>query len=257
MRVRIPENVLPGAEGFFLEGSDSGVMLIHGGGGGSASDMRELGQYIFEKTGCSVYAPLLPGFGTRKEELARMKVEDWLSALKEDFELLKEEMQKIMVIGHSMGGVKALYLAGKFPKDVTAVVSISAPTKIKSFLMKLVPFFKIFIKYWKLNDEKAFKKISNGLWVGYEKFPLAIVSQFKKLMKLNNAQLHQIIAPILIIQGKNDEFVSGNSPQVIYDRVSSLDKTIKWFDSDHAILFSKVKEEMFASVTEFITRIRG
>ena len=73
-------------------------------------------------------------------------------------------------------------------------------------------------------------------------------------IKLNNAQLHMIIAPILIIQGNNDEFVPENSPQEIYDNVSSLDKTIKWFDSDHAILFSSVKEEMFSSVAEFLMK---
>ncbi len=254
MKLKNPENVLPGAEGFFLNGSNIGVMLIHGGGGGSASDMREIGQYIFEKTGYSVFAPLLLGYGTTKEELAVTKVEDWLTALKQNFREFKDEMQKLFLIGHSMGGVMALYLAGEFANNVSAVVSISAPTKLKGFLVKLVPFFKLFIKYWKQNDEAAFKKISNGKWVGYEKIPLAIVGRMKKVIKLNNTQLTRVSAPILIIQGHADEFVPKESPQWIYDQVSSREKTIKWFESDHAILFSKAKTEMFFSITEFLRK---
>ncbi|MHA1264542.1 MAG: alpha/beta hydrolase [Candidatus Helarchaeota archaeon] len=255
MKVRIPKNVISGAEGFFLKGSETAVMLIHGGGGGSASDMREIGEYIFEKTGYSVYVPLLPGYGTTKEELAETKVEDWLNAVTQDFQELRQEMQKVFVIGHSMGGVLALYLASEFPTEVAGVVAISAPTKLKGILIKFVPFFKLFIKYWKITDAKKFKQISNGLWVGYERIPLGIVGRMKQLIKLNNARLSQITAPILIIQGTKDQFVPQSSPKWIYEKVSSPNKTLKWFDSNHEILFSKVKVELFTSIVEWMQKI--
>ncbi|NVM56032.1 MAG: alpha/beta fold hydrolase [Candidatus Helarchaeota archaeon] len=254
MKLKMSENVMPGAEGFFLKGTDYGIMLIHGGGGGTAADMRELGQFIHEKTGYSVFAPLLPGYGTTKEELAKIQVEDWLSALKQDFIELKNEVQKVFLLGHSMGGVSALYLAGEFSKEVAGVIAISTPTKIKGFLIKLVPLARLFIKYWKQNDLEEFNRVSGGIWVGYEKIPLSIVGKFKKLMKLNNAQLNRITAPILIIQGRDDEFVPRHSPTKIYENVSSTDKSITWFDSDHAILFSKIKIDMFLHVVEFLKK---
>ncbi|MHA1130887.1 MAG: alpha/beta hydrolase, partial [Candidatus Helarchaeota archaeon] len=164
----------------------------------------------------------------------------------------RAEYDSISLLGHSMGGVFALYLAGEFAKDITAVVTLSAPTRIQGLLIKLVPFFKLFVKYWKQNDVAQFKRVSNGLWVGYEKIPLNLVGKFKKLFKLNNAQLARIVAPLLIIQGTKDEFVPKESPQIIYDNVSSTEKTIKWFESDHAILFSKIKEELFSYIVEFL-----
>lgn len=254
MKVTTPINVLPGAEGFFLQGSDIGVMLIHGGGGGSASDMRELGQFIFEKLGYSVYAPLLPGYGTTKEDLAKIQLDDWLTAVKEGFKELKSEMQKVFVIGHSMGGVLALYVAGEFADDVAAVVSICAPTRIKGLLIKFVPFFNIFIKYWKQNDVEEFQRVSNGLWVGYEKVPLNMVAKFKRLMKLNNSRLSKIVAPILLIHATNDEFVPQDSPKLIYEQVSSSQKTIEYIESDHAILFSQRKMELFTLIQEFLKK---
>jgi carboxylesterase len=252
MKLITPTNALPGAGPFYFEGSKQAVLLIHGGGGGSASDMKELGAFIHNQLGYTVYAPLLPGYGTTKEDLHKTQLDDWLSFLKQELQKLKTENEKIYLVGHSMGGVFALFLAGEFAEDVAAVVSICAPTRIKGLLIKLVPFFKIFVKYWKQNDEAEFKRVSNGLWVGYEKIPLNMVGKFKNLFKLNNAQLHRITAPITIISGSRDEFVPEESAQFIYDHVNSAIKSKKQFDSDHAILFSKVKSDMFSYITEFL-----
>ncbi len=254
MKLRFPENVLPGAEPFYLKGSDTGVMLIHGGGGGTTADMRELGQFLHKEAGYTILAPLLPGYGTTKEDLAGTTYEDWINSVKQNFLELKSEMKKLFVVGHSMGGVLALFLGSAFPTDIAGIVSISAPTKLKGFLIKLVPFFRLFVKYWKVINVEAFKKITNGIWVGYEQIPLKIVSDFHKLMKLNNTQLNRIMAPILIIQGHQDEFVPAQSPVRIHETVNSSDKTIKWFDSDHAILFSKIKLELFSGIVNFIRK---
>ena len=255
MKLKMPENVLPGAEGFYLEGTKSaGVMLIHGGGGGTAADMREIGQFIHEETGYSVLAPLLPGYGTRKEDLLPIQVEDWLNALRQYFIELKNEVQKVFLLGHSMGGVLALYLAGEYSKRVAGVIAISTPIKIKGFLIKFVPIFKHIIKYWKLNDLEEFARVTNGIWAGYESIPLSVIGKFQKLIKQNKKQLHRITAPVLIIQGHRDEFVTKGSPTHIFENVSSTDKTIKWFDSDHAILFSKIKIDMFSHVVEFLKK---
>jgi carboxylesterase len=67
--------------------------------------------------------------------------------------------------------------------------------------------------------------------------------------------LPQIIAPILIIQAEHDEFVPKNSSSQIYESVSSTDKSIKWFDSDHAIIFAKIKLDLFANIVEFIKKL--
>jgi len=255
MKIQNPDNVLPGAEGFFLKGSDTGVMMIHGGGGGTTADMREFSQYIHEATGFSVFVPLLPGYGTVKEDLLNIQVEDWLSAVKNWFLEFKNEMKKTFVLGHSMGGVLALFLGSEFVKDISGIVSISAPVKFKGLLIKFVPVFKYLLKYIRQNDLEEWARVTDGVWTGYEYIPLSIVGKFKKLVKLNSAQLNKITAPILIIQGTRDDFITKQSPTQIFEKVRSTDKTLKWFDSDHAILFSSIKTDMFASVIEFLKRL--
>ena len=62
------------------------------------------------------------------------------------------------------------------------IIAICAPTKLKGFMIKLLPIFNLFVKYWKVNDLEAFQKVSNGIWVGYEVIPLNAPKKFKKLM---------------------------------------------------------------------------
>ncbi|TFG05175.1 MAG: alpha/beta fold hydrolase [Promethearchaeota archaeon] len=255
MKVKNPPNVLPGAEGFLIEGSDYGVMLIHGGGGGSAADMREIGAFINEYTGFTVFAPLLPGFGTVKEDLVDVTVADWINAVKAGFQEFQRDLKKTFVLGHSMGGVLALYLASEYIDQIAGVISISAPMKLKGLLIKFVPFFRHFLKFYKQNDLEEWARVTNGIWVGYEYIPLSIVGKFKNLIKMTYGQLNQITSPILIIQGTRDEFVTKQSPARIYEKVGSSRKTLLWFNSDHAILFAQIKTDMFKAVVDFLKQL--
>ncbi|MBD3228118.1 MAG: alpha/beta fold hydrolase [Candidatus Lokiarchaeota archaeon] len=254
MDLRTPENVMKGAEGFYLKGNERGVFLIHGGGGGTAADMREIGNYIHEESGYSVFAPLLPGYGTTKEDLKTIHVDDWINALKQWFREFKNEVDEVFVIGHSMGGVQALIITSEFPEEVSGVVSISTPIKLKGFLLKLVPFFKLFITYWKVNDLEKFARIYDGKWVGYERIPLNLVSKFKKLMRIMLDNLDKVKAPILIIQGNRDQYINEKSAIKIYNEVNSETKDIVWLNCNHEILFSDVKKELFSKIINFLKK---
>ena len=94
----------------------------------------------------------------------------------------------------------------------------------------------------------------NGIWVVYAKIPLNTLSKIKKLIRITKANLNQLKSPILIIQGNKDQFVPKSSPNFIYNSVSSTDKSIKWFDTTHEILFSKIKNELFSTITEFLKK---
>ena len=114
---------------------------------------------------------------------------------------------------------------------------------------------RILFKIGKVNDLEEFQKISNGTWVGYESLPLNVPKKFKKLMKLNNSQLGRVKAPILIINATKDQYVPKSSPLKIYNTVNSTEKSIQWFESDHAILNSDIKTEMFSIIVDFLKKL--
>jgi esterase/lipase len=110
--------VHPAAQPYFFQGRDTGCfrntgcLLIHGFTG-SPPELLPLGKYLAER-GCMVAAPLLAGHGTRVEDLAATSWQDWLQSAADALKRLREEpIERIFLIGISMGGLLSLMLAAE------------------------------------------------------------------------------------------------------------------------------------------------
>lgn len=101
--------VLAGAEPWSAAGGDSGVLVLHGFTG-SPQSVRGLAE-AFAAAGFTVELPLLPGHGTRVEDMLRTRWEDWLGAAEESCADLVARCERVVVAGLSMGGTLALWLA--------------------------------------------------------------------------------------------------------------------------------------------------
>ena len=144
--------IMDGAGPFLFKGNKIGILMIHGGGGGTCADLKPLAEDLHTKGGYTIRVPLLPGFGTSPEILKNTRIEDWFLALKEEITTLMHTSDKVFVGGHSMGGLLTLILAADY--DFDGIFTISAPAGLQSFLINLVPVFKIFMKYHKVSSEK-------------------------------------------------------------------------------------------------------
>ena len=137
---------------FYYKGNELGILLLHGGGGGTAVDLRPIAEDLNKKSGFTTKVPLLPGFGTSPKELREIQISNWLETIITEFKSLKETCHQIIVGGHSMGGILALILASEVSVD--GLFSIAAPIAIKGFLPKLVPLLSLFIKYHSIESDK-------------------------------------------------------------------------------------------------------
>ncbi len=203
---------LSGAGPFYFNGNDIGILIIHGGGGGTCADLKPLGEDL-QKKGYTVHIPLLPGFGTSPDDLRITPLSAWKRALEREITLIREKCEKIIVGGHSMGGVFSLILASN--NNIDGVFTISAPIGIRGLAPKLVPLLKIFVKYYPI-PLKEFKQETNGKWVGYNKIPLNVIGKFNKLIEEMRKTLGEINCPALFFQGRLDSVIKKNSMDFIY-----------------------------------------
>ena len=244
---------LPGAGPFHFDGNDIGIIIIHGGGGGTCADLKPLGKDLHKKQGYTVHIPLLPGFGTSPEDLRNTHLSAWIRALEKEIILIREKCERIIVGGHSMGGVLSLILASNI--NIDGVFTISAPIGIRGFAPKLVPLLKIFIKYYPITSKKL-KQETNGKWVGYDKIPLNIVGKFNKLMKEMKKALGAITCPALFFQGRLDSQIKKGSMDFIYEIVNSKVKKKIWLDhNEHSILCSPDHDEIVSTIINFIDEV--
>lgn len=99
-----------------------GVLLIHGFTGQTYS-LRPLAM-AFARSGFAVELPLLPGHGTSVEDLETCRFSDWTSFLEAALEEMSTRVDDVVLVGHSMGGTLACWLAERHDR-VAGVILIN------------------------------------------------------------------------------------------------------------------------------------
>lgn len=239
---------------FFLSGSGNiNILLLHGFTA-TTVEVRPLAKFL-HSTGHSIFAPLLPGHGTRPEDLISVHWEDWYQAAEEGYKKLAEPGKKIFVGGESMGGLLSLLLAANHP-EITGILLFAPALIIRGIWQAkwVAPFRKIMPKgYLKEANNRTEDQLP---WQGYNVLTLPAVAQLATLQKIINARLDQVAQPILIFQGKLDGTVDAAGAQKIFNAVRSTDKTLIWLEeSGHCLLLDRELNQVKSIAHNFIQRL--
>ena len=226
------------------------VLIIHGFAGGTY-DEEVLANYLELNMFFDVFQYTLPG---HNKNLSKVKYEDWIKKSEDMVEyLIKNGYRTIYVIGHSMGGVIATYLASKY-KEIKRLV-LCAPA----------------FKY--LSVEKDKKNISDSI-----KSTPNIIKTYgrdeilSRFLKLNPSSLKefsnlvlkyydtpkQVTCPVLIIQGKSDDVVPISSSLYVYNNVKSDVKKIVYVnDLTHDVFNRTRSKEIINIIDSFLKRLES
>jgi carboxylesterase len=237
---------------FFYSGGKTGILLIHGFTG-TPSELRPMGDYL-HKQGFTVSAPLLAGHGTTPEDLQSTSWQDWISNVESAYaDIQKTGIEKLYVAGLSMGGILALLLAYEHQANISGVVSMCAPIKVRDFRANFVRLIHWFMPF-SLRGEQKHPDIEQHL-IPYDRTPLKSVAELNRLIRFVRKKLNQIHIPTLIVQSRNDETVSPSSGTIIYNSIAAADKTLTWYEnSSHIITVDKERRKLFQEVEQFVLR---
>ncbi len=221
---------------FFHQGSEDGILLMHGFTG-SAAHMRKIADQLAAK-GYTVSTINLPGHATTEADMAKSTWQDWLNAAKRATLELKEICKRVTVCGLSMGGVLALLVAEQMQVD--ACVPISAPTAVRNRLLGLAaiaaPMYPRVA--WGAGTERH-KVLDKDYDFGYSGFPTKKGGDLNRLIKMARKNLYAITCPILCIQSKHDETIWAGSADDILEHVSSEKRQKLWLTNvPHVVTIS-------------------
>jgi carboxylesterase len=256
---------MPGAGPFYFDGNEIGILMIHGGGGGTCADLKPLARDLHKQGGYTIHLPLLPGFGSTPEQLKETSVAEWKMALDKDLDFLKQKCEKVIVGGHSMGGILSLILASKY--DFDGIFTISTPIGIKWssselfpvllkwFGYKLFRFFRSSLMYYSVGAEKL-REETNNKWVGYDKMPFNIAPKARKLMKEMKMALPKVQCPALFLQGRLDSIIKKVSMDSLFNITSSKNKRKVWLENtEHPILLCPDHDQIISELLTFIRNL--
>ncbi len=254
----------PAPEPFRMAGNGTGVLLVHGYSG-SPPEMLPVARYLHERGGYTVAGPLLPGHGTRPEDMQRIRWQQWANAVNYAYANLAAECERVFLVGLSMGGLLSLYqaerLAGDTDSKLVGIVALSTPIYIDSWLVPLAPFAKHIVR-WQGSEQRTLEqKISvrdktavKELWA-YLRTPSQAAHQLLVLIKNVRRNLDLIKAPILIMHSRHDTTAPPPSAQIIFDSVGSADKQLIWLDnSNHVITVDHDRARVLQATYDFINQ---
>ena len=188
------------------------ILLIHGFAGGSY-DYGDLPNDLELINNYKVFTYTLPGHN--KSIINNVTKEDWIKKSEYQIEkIINHGYKDIYVIGHSMGGVIASYLASRY-KEVKKLV-LAAPA---------FQYFKF--ENNKINILESIKVVPN-LFKDYDKaevisrifkVPIPTIREFISLVKEHHDDIKNIKCPTLIIHGTKDEIVPNSSTLYVYDNI--------------------------------------
>jgi carboxylesterase len=244
--------VLPGAEPFRHEGGEVGVLLCHGFTGCPQS-LRPWAGYLAER-GLTVSLPLLPGHGTRWQDMQVTGWQDWYAEVDRELRLLRERCAHVFVAGLSMGGALALRLAAKHGDAVTGVVVVNPANKVHGLSAYALPVARHVVRTTKGIASDIAKEGAAEL--GYDRVPLHAAHSLRTFFRLVDGELPQVTQPLLLLRSPQDHVVPPADSARILSRVSSVDVTeILLEHSYHVATLDHDADRIFEESLGFIGRL--
>jgi carboxylesterase len=250
-----------------LRGSKRLLICFHGFPA-TPSDFRRMAD-VSASRGYDMVAPLLPGCGTRPEDLLPMNFKDFIEAARSVWREHAKNYEKAFLVGTSVGGALALATAQEFCGEPAAVATMGSPIvlnavirhgMLKSPFLYLAPIIGPFIKSIgaKLPDQKRVGQDGDEAWLGYRGTYPAFSWTLQTGLRSIERKLGQITCPILICHARGDRVISDRNAMIIARAVGSSRIELDIANMDgfthtrhNLILYDSQRERVWKRILDF------
>ena len=244
--------ILPGAEPFSHDGSDVGVLLVHGFTS-TPQSLRPWAEHLAE-AGYTVRLPRLPGHGTTWQEMNRTEWSDWYATVDATFRELLARCRTVVVAGLSMGGALALQLAQNHGPRVAGLVLVNPAVKFEDPRLVMLPVLKHLVGALPgiANDIKK----ADATELAYTKTPLKAGHSQVVAWRTIIRDLPEVTQPVLLLHSPQDHVVPASSSALVLSKISSEDvQEILLENSYHVATLDNDAPLIFAESVKFIERL--
>ncbi len=213
-----------------------GIFLLHGFIQ-SQKELNDLSRYLEEHLDYELYSTLLPGHG--KQDITKTTAEDWIEYTKQEYEKFSKLYSERIIIGFSMGGVLATFLASTYSCDKLVLIAPSYEYISLSFRK---------IKKMRKSEIKLMINL-----VITKKVGINVLRNFVRCVKYCDDHSKHFSMPYRIYYGINDFVVDESMIVHIFNKGTNENrKAIIYDDRSHILLIDRGQEQIFNDIYNFI-----
>jgi carboxylesterase len=226
-----------------------GVLLVHGFTG-SPPSMRPWAEFLHSK-GYTVRVPLLPGHGTKPEDLNRVKWQEWPAKVTVELSELRKTCDTIILIGLSMGGGTVLNVAASNNEIISGVILVNPMIHVRGVPVELA-FFLSRLQKLRTSVGDDIKRPGITEW-GYDHLPTRGVYQLLKMLRITRRNLSKVTVPVQLFHSVDDHTLPVGNTEIILSEIGSQNKTrIELVNSYHVATLDYDQELIFQNSLTFI-----
>ena len=256
---------IPGAEPFSARRTGPrgavGVVVVHGFTANPIGT-RPLGLRL-AAAGYSVEVPLLPGHGTSARDLARTRYADWRRTVENAVATLARGCERIVLVGHSMGGSITLDLAAHGTQPLAGAVTINSLVLDRDELLaRVAPVLQYVVPFVPRDaagmptDDLAKPGVDEHAyaWVSAR----AAQSYIAELPRIRSG-LARVTCPVLVVTSPEDHTVDPANGDAIAEGLTSAARVERFATprSFHVPLLDYDAESLEERIVTFVADVTG
>lgn len=198
------------------DGGRRAVLVLHGFTG-TPFEVRPLVEAL-HRSGYTAYAPLLAGHGETADRLAATGWPDWLASAETALDrlLARSGGAPVGVVGFSAGGLLALRLALRRPRDIAALAILAAPLRLRPrqvLAIRALSHLPRFLRrgpLWNIPKRRGYDVVDEAMKrrnPGLRVLPMPGLASLVELGALIRADLPHVKVPTLVAHGERDRTV--------------------------------------------------
>lgn len=228
-------------------------IFIHGYTG-SVDDFCDLPKTLHAEFGADIFVPMLPGHGTRIEDLYDLSLEDLFAPVERRIKEDVGKRTKIILVGLSLGAQAALYFASKYD-GISGAIAIATTHRLK-FPLSLPGLgrFAPLKRKWKkrfTSSERELRKDS----VYYDEMPTNAHTHSRELGTLVERAAVNIHCPVLFIHSSHERLGDPRTLIKLSRKIPGR-AAFRFLDNGtHSLFYSEVKDDATREVVSFASHI--
>jgi carboxylesterase len=241
-----------------------GALIIHG----FASSLDSVGgiEAQLKLLGIPTCMPVLRGHEQSSPEALRGATwHDWMADAEAGLRALSSEVERVAVVGHSMGGLVALNLAADHAAEVDCIILAAAGIQLGNPLAPgrplhcLQPLVSRVFKKWDLPPEYTDPSLAR-FDTNYHWAPMDAIVSFLEFSDLTRRRLAEVKAPTLILHSRKDTAAAPESADIIWKGISTPveQKQLVWFErTSHEMFQDCERDAVVGAVVNYVRQRAG